>query len=166
MLSAFLQDVFSPINCFCFILRNTLCNIELFAVYRCLFSNCYLGYCVMERFSIAKRVLIVKTLYKNRGCAMQTVRKLRIIFGRNEAPYKSTIRRLMTELEATFSILTSKLPERKRSCRTEEQLVLVQNSVIMNSRKSIRGHSQQLDIPITSLHRILHKALHMHAYKT
>ena len=77
---------------FCFNLHNTLCKIELFAEYRYLLSNCYLEYCVMERFSTAQRVLIVKIFYQNRECATQAVRKLRTICDRNEAPCESTVR--------------------------------------------------------------------------
>ena len=93
------------------------------------------------------------------------MRKLRTIFGKNEVSCESAVRRLVTKFETTGSVLTVKLPGRKRSRRTEEQIVLVQDSVLANPRKSIRRRSQQLDIPIFSLHQTLLKDLHMHAYK-
>ena len=39
MLWSFLRGVFTPINCFLFILQNILCKIELFEECRYLFSN-------------------------------------------------------------------------------------------------------------------------------
>ena len=51
-----------------------------------------------------------------------------------------------------------KLPGRKRSCRTEEQLVLVQDSVTASPEKSIRPRLEQLDFPTTSLHGVLGRA--------
>ena len=113
----------------------------------------------------AQRVLIVKTFYQNGECATQAVRKLRIIFERNEAPCESTVRRLVTKFETTNSVLTGKLLGEKRSRRTEEQFVLVQDSVIASPGKSIRRPSQQLDISTSLLHQLLHKDLYMDAYK-
>ena len=55
----------------------------------------------MQQFSTAQRVL---TFYKNGECATQAVRKLRTIFGRNEAPRESIVRRLMTKFETTGSV--------------------------------------------------------------
>ena len=71
MLLSFLQGIFTLINCFYFILQNISWKIELFAGYWYLFSNCCLGYCIMEWFSTAQQVLIVKTFYDNGECAMQ-----------------------------------------------------------------------------------------------
>ena len=67
----------------------------------------------------------------------RTVRKLQIIFGRNEAPCGSIGRRLMTKFETISSVLTAKSPEPKRSSRSEEQLVLVQDSVTVSQKKLI-----------------------------
>ena len=46
------------------------------------------------------------------------------------------------KFETTGSVLTVKSPGRKRSRRTEERLVLVQDNVIASSGKSIRRRSQ------------------------
>ena len=62
-------------------------------------SNCCLEYCVMERFSTAPRVLIVKTFYQNGECATQAVRKRQNIFGRNKATCESNICRPVTKFE-------------------------------------------------------------------
>ena len=71
----------------------------------------------------------------------------------------------MTKFKTTDSVLMMKSPGRKRSCRTEKQLVLAQDGVTVSPGKSICRCSQQLEISTTSLHRTLHKNLHMHEYK-
>ena len=93
--------------------------------------------------------------------------KLQTIFGRNEAPSESSVHRLVTKFETTGSVLAIKSPGRKRSRRTEELIVLVQDSggAFASPRRSIHRRTQQLDIPTSSLQPILHKGLHMHAYK-
>ena len=87
---SFLQGVFTTINCFCFILQNTLCDIELLAEYRYLFHNCYSGYYVIEWFSTVRLLLIVKTFHENGKCGTQTMRKRQTIFYGNEALCVST----------------------------------------------------------------------------
>ena len=82
------------------------------------------------------------------------------LFWQNEAPCKSTVRRLMTKLETTDSVLTVKSPGRKHSCRTEEQFVLVQNGVNVGPEKSTHRRSKQLEILTTLLHPILQEDLH------
>ena len=69
--------------------------------------------------------------------AKQTVQKLRTIFGKSEAPCESTVRRLMTKFETTGSVLKVKSPRRKHFRRTEEQLVLVLDSVTVSPGKSV-----------------------------
>ena len=59
------------------------------------------------------------------------MRKPQTIFGRNTAPIESTVHRLMTKFATAGSVLTVKLPGWKRSCRTEKQLVIAQDSVFL-----------------------------------
>ena len=92
-----------------FNLHNTQCKIELLAEYQYFFSNCCLGYYVMEQFSTAKRIFIVKTIYKNGECVTQTVQNLQSIFDRNKALRKATVHRLMTKFETTDLILIAKI---------------------------------------------------------
>ena len=61
----------------------------------------------------------------------------------------------MTKFETISSVLTAKSPEPKRSSRSEEQLVLVQDSVTVSQKINL----PQLDIPTTSLHRILRRII-------
>lgn len=119
----------------------------------------------MERFTKEERVIIVKTHYRNGESYAETVRRLRRIFGRNNAPTASTVLRLIKKFEETGSVATIKTPGRDRTVRTEQNIALVQDSVAVSPQKSLQRRSQQLGISTTSLQRILKKDLHMHPYK-
>ena len=77
----------------------------------------------IERYSIEQRVVIVKTHYKNGECYAETVRKLRTIFGRNNALTETTVMRLVKKFESLGSVATLKSPGRSR---TEQNIAVVQ----------------------------------------
>lgn len=79
----------------------------------------------MERYSNEQRLIIVKTYYKNGECFAETVRKLRAIFGRNNAPNESTVRRLIKKFETKFKLMDEKSTVRRRPCRSLENIALV-----------------------------------------
>lgn len=119
----------------------------------------------MERYSNEQRLIIVKTYYKNGECFAETVRKLRAIFGRNNAPNESTVRRLIKKFETKFKLMDEKSTVRRRPCRSLENIALVRESVTENPGTSIRHRGPELNITRPSLQRILTKDLHLHAYK-
>ena len=119
----------------------------------------------MEKFTCAQRVLIVKTFYQSGESYAATVRRLRGILGRNEAPTESTVRRLMTKFFETGSTADVKSPGRPRSRRTEQNIALVRDSVAVSPMKSVRRRSQQLGLTRSSLRRILRYDLHFYPYK-
>ena len=55
----------------------------------------------MEQFTIAQRLLIVKTFYQNEESYAASVRRLRAILGRSEELNESTVRRLMRKFNET-----------------------------------------------------------------
>jgi hypothetical protein len=73
--------------------------------------------------------------------------------------------RLIKKFETIGSVATVKSPGRNGTQRNAQQIAVVQQSVTVSPRKSIRRRSQQLSILRSSLQRILTKDLHMHAYK-
>jgi len=119
----------------------------------------------MERFTNKQRVHIVKNYYQNCESGAETVRRLCVVFGRNEAPNKCTVLRLIKKIETTGSVATVKSPGRNRTQRIAQQIAVVQQRVTVSPVKSIHRRSQQLSIPRSSLQRILSKDLHMHAYE-
>lgn len=119
----------------------------------------------MERYTIQQRLLIVKAYYESNGSIVGTERRLRAVFGRNLAPAKRTIQRLMAKFEESGSVCDTKLPIRQRVRRSVENIDIVRESVAADNTISIRHRAQQLNISKTTLHRILTKDLHLHPYK-
>jgi hypothetical protein len=120
----------------------------------------------MERYTKEQRVIIVKTHYKYGESYAETVRKLRGIFGRRNAPYQSTVKRMIKKSEETGSIMDSKLLVRHRIGRSLGDFAIVSESVTESPGTSLRHRSQQLDSPRSTMQRILTKELHLHAYKS
>jgi hypothetical protein len=119
----------------------------------------------MERYTEEQRVIIVKTHYKYGERYAETVRKLRGIFGRRNAPYQSTVKRMLKKFEETCSIMDSKLPVRHRTGRSLDNFAAASENVAESPETSLRHRSQQLDIPRSTMQRILTKDLHLHVYK-
>lgn len=59
----------------------------------------------MQHYSNEQRLIIVKTHYKSGESFAETVRRLRAIFGRNNAPNESTVRRLINKFETKFTLM-------------------------------------------------------------
>jgi hypothetical protein len=119
----------------------------------------------MERYTKEHRVIIVKTHYKYGESYAETVRKVRGIFDRRNAPYQSTVQRMIKKFEETGSITDSKLPVRYRTVRSVDNIAAMSESVAESPGTSTRHRSQQLDIPRSTMQRIVTKDLHLHAYK-
>jgi transposase len=119
----------------------------------------------MERHTKEQRVVIVKAHYKYGESYAETVRKVLGIFGRRNAPYQSTVQRMIKKFEETGSIMASKLPVRHRTGRSLDNIAAVSEIVAEIPGTSIRHRSQQLDVPRNTMQRILTKDLHLHVYK-
>jgi hypothetical protein len=119
----------------------------------------------MERYIKENRDIIVKTHYKYGKSYVETVRKVRGIFGRRNAPYQSTLLRMIKKFEETGSIMDSKLPVRNLTARSLDNIAAVSASFVESPGPSIRHRSQQSDIPRSTMQRILTKDLHLHVYK-
>ena len=59
----------------------------------------------MERFSTEQRVLVIKTHYKYGECVAETIRRLRTIMRREEAPTAGAVRNLVTKFEEHGSVV-------------------------------------------------------------
>ena len=89
-------------------------------------------------------------------------RKFRNEFGQ-DPPHTNSIKRWFKNFMETGSIL-----DRKRSGRPsidEETVDAVRVAFHRSPRKSIRVASNELAIPRSTVHKVLHKRLRLHAYK-
>jgi hypothetical protein len=120
---------------------------------------------VVERYKKEQRLVMVKTHYKFGECYAETVRKLRGIYGRQNAPNQSTVQRLIKKFEETGSIVDIRSPGRAHARRSLENIAVVRQSVDVSPGKSIRRRSQQLAIPRSTMQLILKQDMQLHAYK-
>ena len=119
----------------------------------------------MVRYTLQQRIDIVKIHYKNGENFAVTVRKTKALFCRHEAPSQPTIVKLVEKFELFGQVSDVNNRNRVRHSRTTENIAAVARSVEENSGLSISRRSLELDIPQTTLHRILHKDLSLKAFK-
>jgi hypothetical protein len=105
----------------------------------------------MEYYTKEQSVIIVKTRYKYGESYAETVRKFRGNFGRRNAPYQSTVQRMITKFEEKGSIMDSKLPLCHRTDPSLDNIATVSESVAESPGTLIRHRSQQLDIPRSTM---------------
>ncbi|KAJ8945993.1 hypothetical protein NQ318_017109 [Aromia moschata] len=95
----------------------------------------------------------------------QTVRKLRKIVGRNEAPSAPGLRKFLRKGRETGMLMDNRSHPIARPVRTAERIAAVVQSVRENPKTSTRHRTQQLNVSRISLRKILHKDLGLFAYK-
>ncbi|KAJ8938964.1 hypothetical protein NQ318_019420 [Aromia moschata] len=95
----------------------------------------------------------------------QVVRKLKTIFGRNEAPSVPSVRKFLSKIRETGMLMDNRRHPCAHSVRTAERIVAVAQSVREKPRTSTRHRAQQLNVSRTSLRSILHKDLGLFSYK-
>lgn len=126
--------------------------------------GCYL-IVVMHRLSVEQRILVVKTHYSNGESVTATLRRLRATMGRNEAPSVSAIHKIIRKFEASGSVGDKKSPGRARSGRSLLNQEIVFDNVMTSPQKSVRRRSQELNMSVSTVQRILRQDLHLHPYK-
>jgi len=119
----------------------------------------------VEGYNKEQRIIIVKMHYKYGESYVETVRKFCGIFGRQNAPYQSTVQRMNKKFEERGSIMDSKLPVPHHTGRSLDNIAAVHGNVAESPGTSIRHCSQQLDISRSTIQQNLMKDLHLHAYK-
>ncbi|KAJ8947570.1 hypothetical protein NQ318_010082 [Aromia moschata] len=107
----------------------------------------------------------MENFIKNDGGAGETVKKLRTIFGRNEAPSAPGVRKFLRKVRETDMLMDNRSHPRVRPVRTAERIAAVAQSVRENPRNSTRHRAQQLNVSRTSLRRILHTDLELFVNK-
>ena len=119
----------------------------------------------MNRYTVEQRIKVVQTYYENGRSTRNAFRALREYFGQHNRPNEATISRLIMKFEQTGSVGDVKTPVHVRRVRNAQNIAAVRDSVADEPSTSTRRRSQQLHISRTSLIRILHKDLNLHAYK-
>lgn len=82
---------------------------------------------------------------------------------RKDPPHENNIRRWFKQFEETGSVQKQK--SSGRPSVSDEKVELIRQSAIRSPKKSIPRRSLELGIPKTTIHKVLHKRLKLHAYK-
>lgn len=121
----------------------------------------------MDRFTGVDRAFCVREFYGDNDSATMARRKFREhhnLHNFNEAPsvQVQTINNWVVKFEETGSTLDKQRSGRPRTSRTDENIDAVAQSVCVNPALFTRKRSSALNVPRTSLQRILKKDLHLH----
>lgn len=122
----------------------------------------------MDPFTGAQRAFCVRVYYANNNSVTIARRKYRAHFHLrdiSEAPSANSIRKWIKMFEETGSTVRIINAGRPKSVRTPETIRRVSESIKENPRQSTRKRSQVLNVKRTTLRRILHRDLHLKAYK-
>ena len=119
----------------------------------------------MGRFTLEKNWEILKIYFQRDGSSTQTVRNLRKKLGKKEVPSSQFVDQFVKRVRETGSLLDKTTRSRSRPVRSGKKIAAVAQSVLEHPSTSTHHRSQELNIPRTSLRRILHKDLSMKAYK-
>lgn len=119
----------------------------------------------MEKYTIEQRVKVIQAYYGNGRSNQTAYRVLRETFGQFNRPNVRTIGKIVAKFEQTGSVGDVKTPVRARTARTAENIAAVRDSVAEQPSTSTRRRAQQLHLTRSSLMNIMHKDLHLHAYK-
>ena len=93
---------------------------------------------------------------------MQTQRNYRIKYGKNP-PSRHSIRKWYQKFIETGSVLNNGRSGRPRT--SVEDIDRVSEAFVHSPTKSIRTAARQLQLPRSTVHKVLHKNLRLYAYK-
>ena len=112
-------------------------------------------------YTLEQRCEILRHYFENHGNVAECVRKLCTDFGRKEAPSAPYVHYLVKKVNPTGILTDNPKHEKPKTVHTPENIAAVTESVCEAPSTSIHRRPQQLNIPETSLRRILHKVLGM-----
>lgn len=122
----------------------------------------------MEQWTGAQRAFFLERFFKandsyviarRQFCARYNIRRPA------DAPCLNLFKSWLKKFRETGSTVNERPRGRRRSITVPETVDDVRAAVRQHPRHSIRKQSQALEIPRTSLHRILQRDLHFHPYK-
>ena len=114
------------------------------------------------------RAFVVEQFVKNGESVVAMQRSFRRHFSLNRhdpVPTGKTIRRWVSNFRQTSSALNRRRSGRPRTRTAEENVTAMADSIEQSPRCSLQKHAFALHMSATSVHRILHRSLHMHPYK-
>ena len=100
----------------------------------------------MVMYRLEQRWEILRHCFKNHGNVTESVRKLRMEFGRREVLSAPYVRYLVKKVKETGILIDKPKREKPKTVRTLDHITAVAESVCEASSTSIHHRSQQLNI--------------------
>lgn len=119
----------------------------------------------MDRYTPKERAEIVQLYIQNNFSIVQTQREYRKIKKVKTAPTDVTIRRFYAKFIDHGNLNDASHASRMRTSRSDENIALVQASVDATPTTSTKRRSKELNIPETTLRRIIRIDLKLFPYK-
>ena len=113
------------------------------------------------------RAFVIEEFVRNGESVVAMQRSFQRHFSLNRhdpVPTGKTIHCWVSNFRQTSSALNRR-SGRPRTRTAQENVTAVADSIEQSPRRSIRKHAFALHMSATSVHRILHRPLHMHPYK-
>ena len=121
----------------------------------------------MARWSVQQRIFCME-LFVSSKSIVSVQREFRRKFGdgrqRGAAPSRKIIGQWLRQWRETGSVQV-KARTRRNNVRSSENIQRVRIALERSPRRSVRRHSQLLNLSDRSVQRILHNDLHFHPYK-
>ena len=114
------------------------------------------------------RPFVIEEFVKNGESVVAMQRSFRRHFSLNRHDPVSTgktIRHWVSNFRQTSSALNRRRSGRPKTRTAQENVTAVADSIEQSPKRSIRKHAFALHMSATSVHRILHRSLHMHPYE-
>ena len=116
------------------------------------------------KFSLRERTLLVKLWYKFDGTFTDVIDEFAVQSPGSSVPNRTTIWRLVKRFEEFGTVADKPRSGRPKTSMTEENLQTLAQTFVENSNQSAKRVSLQLQIPRTSLRRLM-KSLKLHVYR-
>ncbi|VVC30089.1 Protein of unknown function DUF4817,Homeobox domain-like,Winged helix-turn-helix DNA-binding domain [Cinara cedri] len=107
------------------------------------------------KLSLIERILLIKLWYRNEGSFKDVIEEFAVESPGSSAPNRTTIWRLVKRFEEFGTVADKPRSGRPKTSMTEENLQLVSQTFVENSNQSTKRFSLQLNIPRTSLRRMM-----------
>lgn len=117
--------------------------------------------------SLNEKILIVQTYYQNNLSVIRTFRALAGVL--NPVPSARRIRHIVDLFERNGSLIDNRLQpneERGNHVRNAATIDIVHNAITRHPQQSVRKLSAEINLPKTTVHKILRKDLSLKPFKT
>lgn len=122
--------------------------------------------CTQNRMvlSTEERIFLVERVFRNGGrYTRMVVQRFIARFPDKQPPHRITVRNLLNKFLATGNVEDA--PRSGRPAVSEEKCLDIQDRILKSPSKSLRKMSQQVNVSVSTVHKILKHRLNFHPYR-